>query len=183
MLRSKILLTSLLTLFVVLTTNPLRAQSENADTLFAHAKAEAQKQHKNILLVFSASWCGPCKRYERFLEDAKIGPATEKAFVVLRLDVGERKGDPKHADTLGAVALRTVLGAKDEPGFPFLVITDESGKPLINSYLKGDTNGNIGYPALPEEIDWYLEMLRRGAPSMTPEDIALNRDWLTRNAH
>ena len=161
----------------ILAAPALHAQSD-AESLFSHAKAEAAQQHKNVLLVFSASWCGPCKLYERFLEDPQMQSITDKAFVLQRFDVGERPGDPKHTDTPGAVKLRTALGAAGEPGFPWIVITDEHGNPIVNSYRDGNTNANVGYPAAPEEIDWYIDMLKRAAPSLSSADLAATRDWL-----
>jgi thioredoxin-related protein len=174
----KLLITTILVFTVLLAAPALSAQNETADELFAHAKAEATQEHKNILLVFSASWCGPCKLYERFLEDPQMKPLTEKAFVILRIDVGERKGDHKHANTPDGVKLRSALGTIQEPGFPFLIITDENGIPIVNSYRNGDPHLNVGYPAVPAEIDWYLEMLKRAAPSLTPSDLTATRDWL-----
>lgn len=149
-----------------------------AGDLFAQAKAEAKLQHKRVLMIFSASWCGPCKLYERFLEDPQMKPITDKVFVIARIDVGERPGDPKHADTPGGVKLRTALGGVQEPGFPFLVMTDEDGSPIVNSYRNNDPDKNIGYPALPEEIDWYIDMLKRTAPSLTKDDLSATRKWL-----
>ena len=156
------------------------ASAQTADALFSQAKSAAQSQHKNVLMVFSASWCGPCKLYERFLQDPQMKPITEKAFVVQRIDVVEMPNDSKHSDTPGGVALRTALGASasDEPGFPFLIITDANGQPIVNSYRNGNTSDNIGYPAVPQEFDWYLEMLKRGAPSLSPADMAATRTWL-----
>jgi len=160
----------------------LVAQSESAAELFAHAKAEAQQQHKNVLMVFSASWCGPCHLYERFLEDPEMAAITDKAFVVVRVDVGERANDSQHADTPGGTDLRASLGAVQEPGFPFIVVTDPGGKPIINSYRKGNTSANIGYPVLPEEIDWYIVMLKRAAPSISKDELSATRIWLKQHA-
>jgi hypothetical protein len=166
--------------FVSILAVPALAQ-QTATDLFAQAKDEAKAEHKNILAVFSASWCGPCKLYERFLENPQMKAITDEVFVIQRFDVGERPNSG-HSDTPGAVALRTTLGAADEPGFPFIVMTDNNGNPIVYSYRNGDTNSNVGYPALPEEIDWYIEMLKRAAPSLSPADLAATRDWLRKHA-
>jgi hypothetical protein len=106
----------------------------------------------------------------------------EKALVVQRIDVGEMPNDSRHADTPGGVSLRTTLGARGEPGFPFLVITDANGQPIVNSYRNGDTGNNIGYPAMPVEFDWYIEMLKRGAPSLAQGDLDSTRNWLRQHS-
>lgn len=180
-LHRKLAFAAVFALAATLTAPAFAAPAETADALFAHAKAEAQRQHKNVLLVFSASWCGPCRLYERFLQDPQMRPIEERAFVIQRIDVGEQPGDPKHADTPGGVALRTALGAQPEPGFPWLVITDENGKPIVTSYQKDDKSNNIGYPALPTEIDWYVEILKRAAPSLSSDDLAATRTWLQKH--
>ncbi|RYG21491.1 thioredoxin family protein, partial [bacterium] len=58
------------------------------------ARAKAKREGKNVLVVFHASWCGWCKRFDKMLEDPKLKPAYEKSFVVLHLDVLEN-GDKK----------------------------------------------------------------------------------------
>jgi len=180
--RKKTVLAAILAFAAQLTVPVLVAQSETADVLFEHAKAEAQQKHEGILLVFSASWCAPCKLFERFLEDPQMKPITEKAFVIQRIDVGERGSDPVHTNTPGGVSLRATFGAVREPGFPFLVMTGENGNLIVNSYRNGDTAKNVGYPASPEEIDWYIEMLKRAAPTLSSADIRATRSWLHKHA-
>ena len=169
-------LTALATLSVIVAAPLLAAQSAN--DLFDRAQTQAQAENKDILMVFSASWCGPCHLYEHFLQDPQMKAINDRAFVVVRIDVGEEFGhDHSHVNTPGGTELRTALGAVGEPGFPFIVITSPSGKPIVNSYRKGKTDANVGYPAAPEEIDWYIKMLK-DVPAISPADLVATRDWL-----
>ena len=160
----------------------LAAPPETADALFARAKARATVEHKNVLLVFSASWCGPCKRYERFLENGEMRAITEKAFVVQRIEVGEHPDDSRHQNTPGGEALLSALGANGKRVVPFLMITDKNGEPIVNSYRNGDADDSIGYPVDPSDIDWYCQMLLRAAPNLSVEDLAATDNWLLDHA-
>jgi hypothetical protein len=154
----------------------------SADQILAQAKSKGLAEHKTILLVFSASWCGPCHLFEAFLQDPTTRPIMDKNFVVARFDVGERPSDKHHANTPGAEALRASLDGAD-PGYPFLVILNPAGKVIVNSYRpvaghKADAETNIGYPATPAEIDWFMQMLHQSAPAISSTEANTIRQWL-----
>ena len=143
-------------------------------------KRQAASSHKNILLSFGASWCVNCRLFDKFLADPAIHPIMEKAFVNADLNTGERDGDKRHSNIPGGQKLQASLGGKDS-GYPYLVMLDPSGRPIVDSIAPGDYGhpGNIGYPVAPWEIDWFLDMLKKSAPTLTPQDTATIRTWLS----
>jgi len=41
------------------------AAPASTDVLLKKAYAQAAKQHKNVIVLFHASWCGWCKKWKR----------------------------------------------------------------------------------------------------------------------
>jgi len=39
---------------------------------------------------------------------------------------------------------------------------------LVNSKRQGE---NIGYPAQPDEIDWFVQIMKKAAPKMSEGDL------------
>jgi len=163
----------------------LPSSAQTAQQMLSDTQSQAAAQNKNVLLVFSASWCVPCHMFETFLTDRKTGPVISGSYVVARFDVGERKGDKQHANTPGAEELRATLGGA-EAGYPYLVVIDAAGKPIVNSFCPSGCKPpgeNIGYPATPGEIDWFMQMLHQSAPSMSTKDVKTIRSWLNAHGH
>jgi len=157
----------------------------SASAILRAAEEQAQAQHKAILVAFGASWCGNCRLYDRFLADPQMHALLSRAFVFASMDTGERANDPKHADTPGGPAFEDSVGGKDA-GWPFLVMLDANGRRIVDSNRPDPADkagqSNIGYPVAPQEVDWFVEMLRRAAPSLSQQDLASVHSWLTAHA-
>ena len=141
------------------------AASPSAEQVLAEAKAKASAEHKAIFLHFGASWCIWCKRLEAFLDRQDIRPVFEKYFVPITLVVQENDKN-KSLENPGADKLLTQLGGPS--GLPYSAFLDSKGSLIVNSKRDGQ---NIGYPSQPEEIDWFVQMMKKAAPSMAEKDL------------
>lgn len=138
-----------------------------SDVLVA-ARAKAKAEGKAVFLSFHASWCGWCKRLGAFLGTEEIKPIFDKHFVVVWLTTME-SGDKKALENPGADKVLADLGGAQE-GIPYTVFMDADGKVLADSRVDGKAGANIGHPVKPEEVDWFMAMLKKGAPKMTPTE-------------
>ena len=157
-------------------------QPASAEQVLAAAKSVALAEHKPIFLVFGASWCAPCHAMEAFLNDKKIHPILEKYFVLVSLHVQEEQGKHPELNSPGSEKLLGDFGG-ESMGIPFLVFLDEQGQLAINSNrpVKGKPSGeNVGYPAVPVEIDWFMTMLKKTLPALTKADADTIETWLQR---
>jgi thiol-disulfide isomerase/thioredoxin len=181
---------SAIALAITLSASPLVLLAATPDAgpsaaeILQHAESQARAGNKNIMLEFGASWCINCKLYDRMLNDPSMHAILSRHFVFISIDTGEHASDTKHADTPGGVSFEDSIGGKNA-GWPFLVILNANGAPIVDSYRpdpKSKAGDNIGYPVLPVEVDWFTEMLRRGAPTLSQQDLASVHSWLTAQA-
>jgi thioredoxin-related protein len=141
-----------------------------AHQILSQAEAEAAAQHKDIFLIFGASWCGWCKKLDQFDHSPEVGAILNRSFVLCHLTVEER-GSKAKLDNPGAQQLMEMLGGRG--GLPFFAFLDARGQAIVTSNRPsngepGDTN--IGFPGRPEEIDWFVTMVRRAVPLLTVDE-------------
>ena len=149
----------------LLAASPASAESPSAEQLLSQAKTKAAAERKAIFVHFGASWCGWCRRLDAFLKQPDIQPVFEKYFIPVKLVVQESDKN-KALENAGAAALLQQWGGP--AGLPYSVFLDDRGALIVNSKRQGQ---NIGHPVQPDEIDWFVQMMKQAAPKMAEGDL------------
>jgi len=113
--------------------NPLSAKE-----IMNNAFAQAKKEHKNVFVKFSASWCGWCKKMDASMQDPACKKSFEDNFVIVHLVVDESK-DKKNLENPGADDVRIQYNGDNKQGIPFWFILDDKGNLKDNSFVTTTT--------------------------------------------
>lgn len=140
-----------------------------ASKIMRIAYKKAKKEDKNVLLMFSASWCGWCKRMDKNINNEKVKAYFDKNFVTTHLIVKESK-DKKHLENIGAMDILKEHKA-DKGGIPFWVIYNKKKNVVTNS--KDEKGNNLGCPATVKEVTEFIKKLKKAAPMSIAEEAAI----------
>jgi len=157
------------------------ANEPPAAAVLAKAQTQAKAEKKKVMVIFHASWCGWCKKLDVFLADPEMNKLMKDNYVIVHLDVLESDAQKKLENEGGLEVMKQLQG--ENAGLPFTGVTDANGKMLINSNrTQKDPKTNIGYPAAPEEIAHFIQMLKTTAPRLSDADRGKIEAWLKAHA-
>ncbi|MFM9989599.1 thioredoxin family protein [Flavobacterium sp.] len=123
-------------LFYSLFFTSLFSYSQDWKSNFEEAKVQAEKENKNIFLVFSGSdWCAPCIKLDKNVWQSEAFK-NEKNWILYKADFPKKK---EHQLSDELVASNKKLADKyNKTGvFPLVLLLNKSGKVLgMSSYKK-----------------------------------------------
>ena len=165
----------LLGLLAMATTVWAAPAQPSARELMQAAEMKAGREHKHVLLIFHASWCGWCHKLDDLLNSSDFKAGFDKSYVIVHVTVQEDKAHLADENPGGAELLDS-LGGKDG-GIPFFAFFNPHGAKLGDSLAPK----NIGYPSDPKEVDHFMGLMRATSHMTQAEQTAL-RAFLNKKA-
>lgn len=105
---------------------PIYDPSADVKAQIASALQMAAGSNKSVLLMFGANWCPWChKLHELFRTDDAVRRYLDDHFLLVMVDIGEKKGEPLNQDVVGKYTVPV-----KEYGYPCLAVLDSRGKVL-----------------------------------------------------
>lgn len=143
---------------------PVAAQAPAADSILKEARATAAREHKNVFVLFHASWCGWCRKMDAAMNDKAVGKYFDDNYVIRHLTVYESEANKK-LENPGALELLTQYKGNDT-GIPYWLIFDKDGKLLADSKIRPEGGGletgdNTGCPASEAELAHFVNVLKQ----------------------
>ena len=147
----------------------------SAAEVLKEACATATREHKNVFIIFHASWCGWCRKMDKSMEDPSCKSFFDDNYVIRHLVVDE-SADKKQLENPGRDAFRDQYHGNGT-GIPFWLIFDANGKLLSDSRIRKEKDGpeegdNAGCPANEKEVDFFVGVLQKTS-SLTTDQLGI----------
>ncbi len=163
----------------------VNAQSPpSADEVMKAASKQADKEKKNVFVMFHASWCLWCHKMDTAMSDPVCKKFFTDNYVIEHLTVYESKGK-QNLENPGALALLTKYNGNDI-GTPYWMIFDNDEKLLGDSRMRAGVNldgppgDNVGCPASEDEVNYFVGLLKKTS-SLTADQLEVIRKRFREN--
>jgi thioredoxin-related protein len=105
--------------------------AQNWNTNFEEVKAKAEKENKNILLVFSGSdWCGPCIKLDNVVwKSSEFQAEADKSWVIYKADFPKKKAN-QLSQELTETNNKLAEKYNKNGSFPLVLLLDKKGKTI-----------------------------------------------------
>ncbi|MEO6813479.1 MAG: thioredoxin family protein [Ginsengibacter sp.] len=177
----KLLITASLT-FLFVANICAQTKPPSAWEVVKGAQSEALKAHKNVFIIFHASWCVWCRKMDTAMNDKSIKSFFDKNYVIRHLSVDESPGK-KNLENPGATELREKYKG-DHQGIPYWFIINADGKLLADSRLHSEdgqlTGNNVGCPATPVEVGYFVRVIKKTS-ELNDTQLASIRERFSKN--
>ena len=141
------------------------SQGRPANELFEEAIAKAKKEKKNVFIILTGTWCGPCKYLKRGLKDDYTIQFFDKNYVIIELHssyVDRKKGIANE----GANKLIASYGG-DTTAIPYWIIVNP---------LKKKLHGQLDFSGDTPDLKKFIKVLKKTSRLKDFElDIILER--------
>lgn len=171
----KIFLLLLLTVYFIA---PVLAQEKPlpADVVLQQSFTKAKAAHKNVFVIFHASWCGWCHKMDAAMNDAVCKKFFNDNYVITHLTVMENKDKQYLENPGGRELLQKYKGEKS--GIPFWLIFNDRGELLATSLM--ENGDNTGCPATEKEAKYFTEVLSKTS-SLKEKELQIIYDRFRKN--
>jgi hypothetical protein len=146
---------------------PLKAPTPEAKALMDAAIARAKPASKGVLLVFGEFGNAWTNRFRDWLAQPEVERALAASTVVAHVELLRDKGAFELLESQGGKRIETL---------PWYSMLDSAGKVVATSQT--EKTPNIGFPTDDGEIGGFLDLVRRGSPSLSEADAKTLRDSL-----
>jgi len=165
----------------------LHAQPPGVEKIIQQTCEKAGRENKNAFIIFHASWCVWCHRLDSSINDPSCAKFFRDHFVIEHITAFEI-GEKEKLNSPGWKQFLTAHHLIDQ-GIPAWFIFDKDGNLLADSQKRPagagfDTEGsNIGCPANGQEVDYFIQILKKIAPVSAEEEQSIRSRFLKNNAH
>ncbi len=173
---------TMVVMFSVLSVGLIYGQTEKpqqAEKILKTAIEEAKASHKNVFLIFHATWCPWCKRLDKVLETPEVKQIMDANYVITHLDVMERDNKVAEYENPGGKEIMKKLGG-EKSGLPFYAILNSQGKKLANSNVM-PKDMNLGFPGSDEELAAFKSLLKKTSKKISDADYEMIVETIKKN--